>query len=279
MNDEAGDVFNPLLQAGSQADFTNVTASDCDLDYFTAHVVVVDYPRVKVTDCRFEGAVVGGMDGFGLRVSTPPPQNLTVPYGSPREYEAFLNPEDRTHVSLATRDGFRDIGTYVVVTNSTFSRLRSKDAQGRSLNGGAAYLAGFEYGELTDVHVSGTRVAGNGGGVMFDGVHYVWVSGSEFRDVAIRNATAEVVYGGGLFLKATTEVLVTDTVFRNIDATNGFGAAMYFAPPTRAGEVVTRILILDTVVQECTATRATVYLLQATEVYVGNSTFTRNLGY
>lgn len=67
-----------------------------------------------------------------------------------------------------------------MVADSAFSRLRGDGSQLVAQKGGAAFLAGFEYGEVTGVRVTGTRVAGNGGGVAIDDVDYVWVRDSGF---------------------------------------------------------------------------------------------------
>lgn len=52
-NDEAGSTFDAELQHASKATISDVTMSGSKLAFFTAHVAVVDYPRVNVSSCTF----------------------------------------------------------------------------------------------------------------------------------------------------------------------------------------------------------------------------------
>lgn len=83
--------------------------------------------------------------------------------------------------------------------------------------GGAAYLQGFEYGEVNGVLVDKTRVGRHGGGVYFNDVAYVWAWNSTFQNVRHGHPTAGgSSFGGGILALYAVEVLVQDATFRNM---------------------------------------------------------------
>lgn len=174
----ASAAFDWELEHGSYARVSNVTMSGSELRFFTVHVAIINYPRVHVSNCSFEDGTVGGVDGYGLRVGTPPTEKLHLRKGTlegAREL-AML-------VGSPQLPGFADSAKFVVLANVSFVGLVNPPLQATRQHGGAAFLAGFEYGEVTDVHVDGTRVGGDGGGMYFSNVARVLIRRSVFENV------------------------------------------------------------------------------------------------
>lgn len=189
-----------------------------------------------------------------------------------------MQPVDAEQLPLTVaREGFAQQGSYLVLTDTQFAHLKNPDSKPLAGRAAGGRIGGFEYAELTDVVVNGTR-AGNGvGGILLDDVAYVWVRDSAFENVRHN------YFGGGLMALGATEVLLTGANFTNCTATdwlqeNEWHAASAFT--LRDGQEPTvnvRRVRLDSVqVRGCFSTAEVVNVAHVDDVHVLNCNFERN---
>ena len=180
--------------ASSRAEFTGVVMRGSQLE-FASHVRVLNYTQVQVADVELADANVAGSHGMGLHAELAGTAPAQLPRGNLASYSAWMRPYGEPQTSLLQNATFAQTGSYLLLTNATFSKLVDPRASGTHVRGGGVLVRGFEYTELDRVHVAGTEVHGKAAGVSLT-ASYIWVRRSQFVKTKFTEETGGIQLGG-----------------------------------------------------------------------------------